>query len=209
MTVTAAHMTNGHKAPAPPPAGTAGPTGAPRLAAGVELLGTYQNSGYSQPPSLVRRPDGQVIQMSSLLYQVTSRIDGSRDPAAIADLVSADIGRSLTADQVRYLITAKLMPLGIVGGQDAPTILPKASPLLALRARCTLLPELRRQRGRRHCCGRCSGGRSSWPWSPASRPWTTGCSPPTVWVAGFSRSCAIPSTCSLVFGLLRGVRLVP
>ena len=142
MTVTAAHMTNGHKAPAPPPAGTAGPTGAPRLAAGVELLGTYQNSGYSQPPSLVRRPDGQVIQMSSLLYQVTSRIDGSRDPAAIADLVSADIGRSLTADQVRYLITAKLMPLGIVGGQDAPTILPKASPLLALRARCTLLPEL-------------------------------------------------------------------
>ena len=148
MTVTAAHMTNGHKAPAPPPAGTAGPAGAPRLAAGVELLGTYQNSGYSQPPSLVRRPDGQVIQMSSLLYQVTSRIDGSRDPAAIADLVSADIGRSLTADQVRYLITAKLMPLGIVGGQDAPTILPKASPLLALRARCTLLPELRRERGR-------------------------------------------------------------
>jgi putative peptide zinc metalloprotease protein len=141
VTVTAGHMTNGHKAPAPPPAGTAGPTGAPRLADGVELLGTYQDSGYSQPPSLVRRPDGQVIQMSPLLYQVTSRIDGSRNPAAIADLVSADLGRSLTADQVRYLITAKLLPLGIVADQDAPAALPKASPLLALRARATLLPE--------------------------------------------------------------------
>ncbi len=141
MTVTAGHMTNGHKAPASPPAGTAGPTGAPRLADGVELLGAYQDSGYSQPPSLVRRPDGQVIQMSPLLYQVTSRIDGSRAPAAIADLVSADLGRSLTADQVRYLITAKLLPLGIVADQDARAALPKASPLLALRARATLLPE--------------------------------------------------------------------
>jgi putative peptide zinc metalloprotease protein len=141
VTVTAGHITNGHKAPAPPSAGTAGPTGASRLADGVELLGTYQDSGYSQPPSLVRRPDGQVIQMSPLLYQVTSRIDGSRDPAAIADLVSADLGRSLTADQVRYLITAKLLPLGIVADQDAPAALPKASPLLALRARVTLLPE--------------------------------------------------------------------
>jgi hypothetical protein len=72
--------------------------------------------------------------MSPLLYQVTSRIDGSRDPAAIADLVSTDLGRSLTADQVRYLITAKLLPLGIVADQDAPAALPKASPLLALRA---------------------------------------------------------------------------
>jgi putative peptide zinc metalloprotease protein len=141
VTMTAGHMTNGHKAPAPPSAGTAGPTGASRLADGVELLGTYQDSGYSQPPSLVRRPDGQVIQMSPLLYQVTSQIDGSRDPAAIADLVSTDLGRSLTADQVRYLITAKLLPLGIVADQDAPAALPKASPLLALRARVTLLPE--------------------------------------------------------------------
>jgi putative peptide zinc metalloprotease protein len=118
-----------------------GLTGIPRLAAGVELLGAYRDSGYSQPPSLVRRPDGQVIQMSALLYQVTSRIDGSRDPAAIAGLVSAGLGRMLTADQVRYLITAKLMPLGIVASGDAPAAPPVANPLLALRARGTLLPE--------------------------------------------------------------------
>ena len=70
MTVTAGHMASGH-GPRVGPGGSSRATGAPRLAAGVELLGAYQDSGYSQPPSLVRRPDGQVIQMSPLLYQVT------------------------------------------------------------------------------------------------------------------------------------------
>jgi putative peptide zinc metalloprotease protein len=140
VTAVAGHVTTGRPAPALPPAGPPGPAEVPRLAEGVELLGEYKDSGYSQPPSLVRRADGQVIQMSALLYQVTCRIDGSRGPAAIADLVSGDLGRSLNADQVRYLITAKLLPLGIVAAEGAPAAPPKASPLLALRARCTLLP---------------------------------------------------------------------
>jgi putative peptide zinc metalloprotease protein len=107
----------------------------------VELLGAYKDSAYSQPPSLVRRADGQVIQMSPLLYQVASRIDGSRDPEAIAALVSADLGRSLDAEQVRYLITAKLLPLGVVAAGGIPRALPTANPLFSLRARATLLPE--------------------------------------------------------------------
>ncbi len=151
--MTAQQTATGRGAPAPSPLGMqgqAGPprsndppqqTGPPRLAEGVELLGEYRDSGYSRPPSLVRRPDGQVIQMSPLLYQVTSGIDGSRDAAAIADLVSACLGRSLTAGQVRHLITAKLQPLGIIAGQGSPAAPPRARPLLALRARGTLLPE--------------------------------------------------------------------
>jgi putative peptide zinc metalloprotease protein len=111
------------------------------LAEGVELLGAYKNSAYSQPPSLVRRADGQVIQMSPLLYQVACRIDGSRDPDAIAALVSADLGRILDAEQVRYLITAKLLPLGVMAAEGVQYALPKANPLFALRARGTLLPE--------------------------------------------------------------------
>ena len=105
------------------------------------MLGEYKDSAYSQPPSLVRRADGQVIQMSPLLYQVACRIDGSRDPDAIAALVSADLGRSLDAGQVRYLITAKLLPLGVVAAGGIPRALPKANPLFSLRARGTLLPE--------------------------------------------------------------------
>jgi putative peptide zinc metalloprotease protein len=133
MTVTTGHVSTGSTAPIP--------LAAPRLADGVELLGEYQGSGYRQPPSLVRRPDGQVIQMSPLLYRVTCRIDGSRGPAAIAELVGGDLGRSLTADQVRHLITSKLLPLGIVADDGAPAVPPTANPLLALRARGTLLPE--------------------------------------------------------------------
>ncbi len=138
MTAVAGHVTAGRVAPALPAADVPGPA---RLAEGVELLGEYKGSGYSQPPSLVRRPDGQVIQMSSLLYRVACRIDGSRHLGAIADLASADLGRSLTAGQVRYLITDKLLPLGIVADPAAAAALPKANPLLALRARGTLLPE--------------------------------------------------------------------
>src|SRR5438046_1978796 len=141
MTVAAEAVSAGRPAPVLPPAGAPGPVEVPRRADGVELLGEYKNSGYSQPPSLVRRPDGQVIQVSALLYQVVCRIDGSRGPAAIAELVSADLGRTLSADQVRYLITAKLLPLGIVAAENAPAAAPKANPLLALRARGTLLPE--------------------------------------------------------------------
>jgi putative peptide zinc metalloprotease protein len=141
VTVAARHMTTEPAPPTPPRDGLRETAQAPRLAGGVELLGEYKDSGYSQPPSLVRRPDGQIIQMSPLLYQVTCRIDGSRDPGAIAKLVSEDLGRTLTAEQVRHLVTAKLLPLGVVADEAAPPTPPTANPLLALRARGTLLPE--------------------------------------------------------------------
>ncbi len=79
--------------------------------------------------------------MSPLLYQVTFRIDGSRDAAAIAELVTGDLSRTLTADQVRHVIAAKLIPLGLVARPGTPAAAPTASPLLALRARGTLRPE--------------------------------------------------------------------
>jgi putative peptide zinc metalloprotease protein len=112
----------------------------PRLADGVELLGELRDSGFTKPPALVRRADGQMIQLSRLLYLVACRIDGTRPPDAIAALVSGDLGRSLSASQVSYVITDKLAPLGVVAGWDTQAALPTASPLLALRARATLLP---------------------------------------------------------------------
>jgi putative peptide zinc metalloprotease protein len=152
MTLAPGHLNAGGDTPgllpgrvpgSPPPRSVdqAQPTDPPRLVDGVELLGTYQDSGYEQPPSLIRRADGQVIQVSPLLYLVTSHIDGVRDPAAIAGLVSADLGRTLNADQVRFLFSAKLLPLGIVAAEGVPAVAPRANPLLALRARGTLLPE--------------------------------------------------------------------
>ncbi|HEY6791164.1 MAG TPA: hypothetical protein VI365_28035 [Trebonia sp.] len=113
----------------------------PQLADGVELLGEFKDSGFSQPPFLVRRADGQVIQMSRLLYLVASQIDGTRSPDAIADAASADLGRSLSTDQVRYLISGKLLPLGVVADPGAAVLPPTANALLTLKARGTLLPE--------------------------------------------------------------------
>jgi len=111
-----------------------------RLAPGVELLGELKDSGFAEPRSLVRRADGQMIQLSRLLYLVSAQLDGTRAADDIASAVSAELGRTLTGEQVRYLIVNKLAPLGIVAGQGAP-VLPTASPLLALRARVTLLPD--------------------------------------------------------------------
>ncbi len=129
----------------------------PRLADGLELLGELKDSGFATPPSLIRRADGQVIQLSRLLYLGAGHLDGTRGAQAIADQVSDELDRSMTADQVRYVVNAKLAPLGIVtfgtarpaapgrqqpgGQQDEPAPLPTASPLLTLRARATLLPE--------------------------------------------------------------------
>jgi putative peptide zinc metalloprotease protein len=113
----------------------------PRLADGTELMGEFRDSADTQPPSLVRRPDGQVIQMSKLLYLTASALDGHRDDTAIAEIVSTGLGKTLTADQARYLITEKLAPLGILAVDGAPTNAPVANQLLTLKARGTLLPE--------------------------------------------------------------------
>jgi len=113
----------------------------PRLAEGVELLGEFKDSGYSKPPSLIRRADGQVLQLSRLLYLVARRMDGKQDPLAIADQVSSDLGRSLSPGQVCYIIIAKLAPLGILAGEAGASRVPIAAPLLGLRARATLMPD--------------------------------------------------------------------
>src|SRR5947209_12129762 len=48
----------------------------PRLAAGVELIGEFENSGFKQPPYIARRADGQVVQMPRMLFMLAEQIDG-------------------------------------------------------------------------------------------------------------------------------------
>ena len=54
------------------------------LADGVELIGEYEGSGFKEPPLLARRADGQVVQLSPLLYDVATACDGRRDDDAVA-----------------------------------------------------------------------------------------------------------------------------
>ena len=116
----------------------------PYLADGVELIGKYEDSGFRSAPYLVKRGDGQVIQVSELIYLVAAGIDVSGDVYEVAERVSADYGREVSPDNVRYLIDKKLRPTGLlwsgeVTDESAPVA--RANPLLALRLRLPLVPE--------------------------------------------------------------------
>ncbi|MDQ0768035.1 putative peptide zinc metalloprotease protein [Pseudarthrobacter defluvii] len=120
-----------------PPGGTttAGPH-LPARANGVQLLGTAEGSGYREPPALVRRADGQTLQLTSLLYLVLEAADGTRDLEAIARQVSEGSGRLVSADNVRTLMDKQLLPMGVLRLADGtqPEV-KKSNPLLGLRFR--------------------------------------------------------------------------
>jgi putative peptide zinc metalloprotease protein len=112
------------------------------LAEGVELIGEQEGSGYRNPPSLARRGDGQMIQLTPLLYQVVCLADGERDYEAIAQDMTRALERGVSADNVRTLVEDKLRPLGILAQADGSSPpLEKPDPLLALRFRRAIIPE--------------------------------------------------------------------
>ncbi|MGZ4589414.1 MAG: hypothetical protein ACXV2I_01310 [Actinomycetes bacterium] len=110
--------------------------GVPVRADGIELLGETPGSGYRTPPALVRRTDGQTIQLTRLLYLVLEAVDGRRDHDDIAASVSESMGRLVSGEQVRTLVESKLRPLGVLRHADGsePEV-KKANPLLALKLR--------------------------------------------------------------------------
>ena len=114
----------------------------PRLAEGVELVGEYRDSGFKEPPYIVRRADGQVIQLPKLLYQLAEQVDGERDLDAIAEALSHAIGRGVTGEMVKMLADEQLRPLGVLAAADgsSPKI-EKVDPLLALKFRTAVVPE--------------------------------------------------------------------
>jgi putative peptide zinc metalloprotease protein len=122
------------------PAGAAVPD-LPSRAAGLELHGRFEGSGFKEPPYLARRSDGQVIQLSPLLYLLAEAADGRRDTQRIADAMTERLGRRVTAANVQVLVERKLRPLGILAAADGSTPdLPRHAPLLALRHRRPLVP---------------------------------------------------------------------
>jgi putative peptide zinc metalloprotease protein len=127
-----------------PPARTAPPAAErpPRLADGVELAGEYKDSGFKTPPWIVRRADGQVVQLPQLLYMVAEQADGTRSVDEIAARVTEASGRGVDADAIRLLLDKQLRPLGVVTGPDgASPKVEKLDPLLALKFRTAVVPE--------------------------------------------------------------------
>jgi len=100
-------------------------------AEGLELLGEVSGSGYKDGAALVRRADGQMVQLGPLMYALLEAIDGTRDHEALAAAMSERLGRRLDAEHVARL-GEKLADQGLLAGSEeqAP---PRLNPLLALR----------------------------------------------------------------------------
>ncbi len=100
----------------------------------MELLGEFTGSGYNEAPRLVRRADGQTVQLTPLLYQLLETLDGERDLRELADELGRRCGKEVAPEDVRYLLDQKLAPLGLLGEPDgsAPAV-DKKTPLLGLR----------------------------------------------------------------------------
>jgi putative peptide zinc metalloprotease protein len=115
-------------------------------AAGVELIGELAGSGYRVPPSLVRRADGQTVQLTPLLYATLREIDGRRTPEVVAAAVSESTDRTVSEDNVR-LLAEKLRPLGLLVQSDGsqPQV-KKRAPLLGLRFRYVITDPERTRR---------------------------------------------------------------
>ncbi|TPG13406.1 hypothetical protein EAH86_18935 [Pedococcus bigeumensis] len=101
---------------------------------GVQLLGSVPGSGYRVAPALVRRGDGQTIQLTPLLYAVLEQVDGRRTAAEVAEAVGAAIGRQVSEGDVETLCDSKLRTLGVLKKADGsdPEVR-RSNPLLALR----------------------------------------------------------------------------
>lgn len=106
-----------------------------------------EGSGYRTPPALVRRADGQTIQLTALLYRVLEAVDGRRTHEQIAHHVTASTDRLVTAEDVAVLIEKQLLPLGLLRLVDgSQPRLRRSEPLLGLRFRYVVTdPELTRR----------------------------------------------------------------
>ncbi|MFI0467097.1 hypothetical protein ACH347_23700 [Saccharopolyspora sp. 5N102] len=134
-----------HQAGSPPADEDVAHLPVPALVAGTELIGRYQGSGHREAPYLVRRRDGQVLQLSYLLYLAAAGLDGRRSFAELAARLSGESERAITAGQVFFLVENRLRPAGIVAVSESgapPEKIPKGRDrLLALKFRVALVPE--------------------------------------------------------------------
>ena len=110
---------------------------------GLELMGQSQDSGLKQDTFMVRRSDGQIIQVSSLLHTVLEEIEPNLSDEEICAKVSTSYGKTLDTQGLHFLINKYLLPLGVVevvGTQPSSDPLPRARTIMSLTMRLTVIP---------------------------------------------------------------------
>src|SRR4051794_470587 len=103
--------------PSAPPVGETARAAALDRAAGVELLGGVQGSGYKEGAALVRRADGQMVHLGPLMYALLEAVDGKRDIDELSSVLSEKLGRGCDAEHVVGL-AKKLAQQGLLAGTE-------------------------------------------------------------------------------------------
>ncbi|MEA2178062.1 MAG: putative peptide zinc metalloprotease protein, partial [Solirubrobacteraceae bacterium] len=100
-----------------------------------------EGSGLRESPYLVRRGDGQVVQLTRLLYLLLEEAEPNRDLAVVGNRAGKQLDLRITPDQVRHVFDRKLAPLGLA--VDSKGFVAEPSPVedvMALRMRVGLVP---------------------------------------------------------------------
>jgi len=93
----------------------------PRLAPDVTLSGEMKDSAYEQQQWLAER-SGTFVQLTELLYRVAEQADGEHTLEEMAAGVSEATDRVVSADNIRQLLSGKLIPLGLVTTADGSVV---------------------------------------------------------------------------------------
>jgi outer membrane lipoprotein-sorting protein len=89
----------------------------PALAPNVQLIGEMPETGFKDRQWLIQR-DGRFIQATELLYRVAEQASGERTLEEIASGVTERTDWIVHADDVRQLIEARLIPMGLIATAD-------------------------------------------------------------------------------------------
>src|SRR3954451_19501230 len=103
------------------PAGAIAPPEAPGTfarAESLELLGDVSGSGYKDGAALVRRDDGQMVQLGPLMYGLLEETDGEGDLTGLAAAMSERLGRRFEVEHV-VRIGEKLAEKGLLAGSES------------------------------------------------------------------------------------------
>jgi putative peptide zinc metalloprotease protein len=103
---------------------------------GTELLGRVEGSALREPPNYIRRPDGQIVQVSELLFEFARHAQPGASDRDIAQRAGERLQLRITEDQVRYVLEHKLHALGVVTGPDGrEPMLQRLDPLWGVHLR--------------------------------------------------------------------------
>jgi putative peptide zinc metalloprotease protein len=96
-----------------------------------------EESAFQDPPWLLEREGAGYVQVTELLYRIAEACDGQRTLAEIAERVSEQTSREVSADNVKQLVGTQLLLKGLVQTADGKVVgaTAGARSMLGLQAR--------------------------------------------------------------------------